>query len=83
MNDLNVSYNTANRLIRTEASYTFNSANKERYQEMGAKQIEIFIEDDACEECQNLKGVYDFDVVPIVPIHPNCRCCYLPVVGQN
>lgn len=80
MNEMNVSYNVANRLIRTEASYTFNSANKERYQKMGAKQIEIFIEPDACDTCQELKGVYGFDTVPLVPIHPNCRCCYIPVI---
>jgi len=47
---------------------------------MGAKQIEIYIEPDACEECQELKGVYDFNAVPLVPVHPNCRCCYLPVI---
>lgn len=80
MEEMNVSYNVANRLIRTEASYTFNSANKERYQRMGASKIEIFIEPDACDQCQELKGVYDANNVPLVPIHPNCRCCYLPVI---
>ena len=80
MDQMNVSYNVANRLIRTEASYTFNTANKERYIEMGAKKIEVFIEKDACDECQELAGVYDAELVPLVPVHPNCRCCYLPVV---
>lgn len=80
MNECGVSYNVANRLIRTEASYTFNQANKERYQDMGAKQIEILVESDCCDECEELKGVYEFYAVPQLPIHPNCRCCYLPVV---
>lgn len=80
MEECNVSYNVANRLIRTEASYTFNTANKERYERMGCKQIEILIEKDACDECQELAGVYEADRVPLVPVHPNCRCCYLPVI---
>ena len=80
MQECGVSYNVANRLIRTEASYTFNQANKERYQDMGAKRIEILVEDDCCNECADLKGVYDFGQEPQLPIHPNCRCCYLPVV---
>lgn len=70
MEQCNVSYNVANRLIRTEASYTFNQANKQRYEEMGAKQIEILTEPDCCEQCEELRGVYDFNTAPQVPIHP-------------
>ena len=80
MDEMNVSYNVANRLIRTEASYTFNTANVERYRQMGTEKVEIYIEPDACDQCQELKGVYDIDKAPLVPVHPNCRCCYLPVV---
>lgn len=81
MEECGVSYNVANRLIRTEASYTFNQANLERYGEMGAKGIELIVEPDACKECKALEGktyqVYD---APQLPIHPYCRCCYIPVV---
>lgn len=81
MQECGVSYKVANRLIRTEASYTFNQANIQRYENMGAKKVEILVEDDACDECLELSGVeFDFLEAPIIPLHPNCRCCYLPVV---
>lgn len=81
MEEFGVSYNISNRLIRTEVSYTFNQASLQRYGEMGAKGIELIVEPDACDECKALEGktyqVYD---APQLPIHPYCRCCYIPVV---
>ena len=81
MQECGVSYKVANRLIRTEASYTFNQANFQRYQDMGAKKVEVLVEDDACEDCKALEGKeFDFLEAPIIPLHPYCRCCYLPIV---
>jgi SPP1 gp7 family putative phage head morphogenesis protein len=46
-------------------------------------QVEVQTADDkTCEQCEGLKGV----VLPVdkargkIPIHPNCRCCWLPAL---
>lgn len=81
--DFNTAYYNADRLIRTEASHIYNTAAKEGYKAAGVERVEMLVEDDACEECQELAGEYDIDNVPLLPIHPNCRCCYIPVVSLD
>lgn len=78
--DFRVAYHNADRLIRTEANHIYNQAAKDSYKAAGVEQIEFYPEDDCCEECAELKGIYDTDSVPLLPVHPNCRCCYIPVV---
>lgn len=83
--EFNVSARVADRLIRTEASHVFNTASMERYEEAGVEQVEILVEEDdsICEDCQALDGqVFDIDKAPVLPLHPNCRCCYMPVVKR-
>lgn len=85
MDDLNISYNKANRLIRTEGSFMFNEANKTAYKMANVAQVEILVEDDACDECLAYldvnDGIYDIDSVPHIPSHPNCRCSIAPVIA--
>ena len=84
--EFNVSYRVADRLIRTEASHVFNTASIERYEEAGVEQIEVLVEDDdsICDDCLALDGqIFDIDKAPTLPIHPNCRCCYVPVVDRK
>ena len=80
--DLSISYSYADRLVRTEASHVFNEAAKQSYKEAGVEQIEVLVEEDndICDECENLKGIYKIGTEPRLPAHPNCRCCYVPVV---
>ena len=83
--EFNVSARVADRLIRTESSHIFNTASMERYEEAGVEQVEILIEDDdsICDDCKELDGqIYDIDKAPVLPLHPNCRCCYMPVVKR-
>lgn len=80
-NDFGTAYHNADRLIRTEANHIYNEAAKEGYKAAGVQNIEMLVEDDACEDCQALSGEYSIDNVPLLPIHPNCRCCYVPVVS--
>lgn len=84
MDDLNISYNKANRLIRTEGSFMFNEANKTAYKVANVAQVEILVEDDACDECleylETNDGIYDIDSVPHIPAHPNCRCSIAPYI---
>lgn len=84
--EFNVSYRVADRLIRTEASHVFNAAAMERYENSGVEQVEVLVEDDdkICDDCKELDGkIYNIDKAPTLPIHPNCRCCYVPVVQRN
>jgi SPP1 gp7 family putative phage head morphogenesis protein len=81
--DYGLSYNAADRLIRTEASKLFNTAAVDSYRNAGITQIEYLAEDDACEElCQPNDGkIFDISNPSVVPpLHPNCRCTLLPVI---
>ena len=82
--EFDVSYRVADRLIRTEASHIFNEASIERYANAGVQQVEILVEVDCCDECSELAtGSYNVNEAPILPIHPNCRCCYIPVIDEE
>lgn len=84
MGDLDIGYSYADRLIRTEANHVFNEAAKASYKEAGVTQIEFIPENDSelCDECSGYADspIYDMDSEPRLPVHPNCRCCYAPVV---
>lgn len=79
--DFDTAYYNADRLIRTEASHIYNTAAKEGYKAAGVERVEMLAEDDCCEECAALAGEYNINSAPLLPIHPNCRCCYIPVVS--
>ena len=41
------------------------------------------LEDNTCEICGELDGKYfNLNNAPKIPIHPNCRCCHIPVVDD-
>lgn len=81
MREFNVGYSYADRLIRTEASYTFNQASIEGYKEAGVEEVEFLAESDCCEDCAEHSGKrFKIGEEPQLPIHPNCRCCFIPVV---
>lgn len=81
INDFQVSYSQADRLVRTEMSHLQNTAALERYKDAGIAEYEI-LADGSCDDCKE----YDGKRFPIsepspVPFHPNCRCCVIPVVN--
>lgn len=81
-NDFNMSYNAADRLIRTEASKFYNNAAQDSYKAAGITEIEWLTEEDdrTCEICGPLDGKR-FPIGTInAPAHPNCRCAILPVI---
>lgn len=82
MKDFNISYNSADRLIRTETSKFFNSAAEDSYKSAGITQIEWLTEEDdrTCEICGPLDGK-KFPIGTMnAPAHVNCRCTILPVI---
>lgn len=84
MEDFSAAYSDADRLVRTEAAYVRNQAALTRYQQNGRRKVRwITGESDGreCSICRERDGKeYDIDAAPRLPAHPNCRCCYAPVV---
>ena len=78
-----VSYSRADNIVRTEMSHIQNSAAKQRYEDYGIKEMEVWADKDErlCEICGKLhKKRYPIGAKVPVPVHPRCRCQVLPVV---
>lgn len=79
--DFSVSYNEADRLIRTESSRVYNQAALQSYIDAGCTEVDYMAESDCCELCEPYADKrFPIHNVPFIPVHPNCRCTYLPVV---
>lgn len=73
----------AYRVIRTETMHYLNEAAMMAYKDRGVEEVEYLaaLDERTCGSCGPLNGkVYKIDKAPILPIHPNCRCTYIPVV---
>ena len=76
-----VSYSQADTLIRTELCHIQTQAAQKRYEDYGIKYVEVLVDADACEKCQKLKGQkWLTTAVPPLPVHPNERCCLVPII---
>lgn len=79
---MNSGLKNTQRLVRTETMHFLNEASKENFKEHGVKKVEVLVAGDerTCPRCMEHDGV----VYPIgritLPIHPNCRCCFIPVI---
>ena len=82
--DLGVSYHVADRLIRTESAYIMTQASIEGYKAAGIQQVKYLHKAEGnCKscDCEALDGkIFDLGTEPTIPQHPNCRCCYAPVI---
>lgn len=79
----NVSYSRADALARTEIAHVQTQAAKQRYEDYGIQQVEIWASPDErrCEICGKLhKKIYPVGAQVPIPAHTKCRCCILPVV---
>ena len=79
----NVSYHRAQTLVRTEVAHIQTEAAKQRYQDYGIQYVEVLVDEDdrTCELCKALKGKkFPVNGTPPLPVHPNERCCLVPVV---
>lgn len=82
--DFKVAYHNADRLIRTETNHIYNQAAKDSYKSAGVEKVYVITEPDCCDACAEMDGVeYYIDNAPLLPIHPNCRCCIAPVVSLD
>lgn len=79
----NVSYHRAETLVRTEVAHIQTEAAKKRYQDYGIEYVEVLVDPDerTCELCKALIGKkWKVTETPPLPVHPNERCCLVPVV---
>ena len=82
----NVSYSAVDCLTRTEMAHAQTLAAQQRYKDAGITEVEVWAEQDErkCDICARLhKKRFPIDEKPKVPVHPQCRCCILPVIGQE
>jgi HK97 family phage portal protein len=71
----------ANIVSRTETIAASNEGALHRYEVEGVNKSEFYPSPDACSECLPLAGEYiTKDSHGMIPVHPNCRCVWLPVV---
>ena len=78
-----VSYSRADALVRTEMAHIQTQAAKQRYEDAGIQEVEIWASKDErrCEICGELhQKRYPVGAAVPVPAHPRCRCCILPVI---
>ena len=79
----NVSYTRADTLVRTEMAHIQTEAAKQRYNDYGIKEVEIWADPDerTCPTCGKLhRKKYPVGAQVPIPAHPRCRCCIVPVV---
>jgi SPP1 gp7 family putative phage head morphogenesis protein len=79
----NVSYSRADTLVRTELAHVQTLAAQQRYKDYGIEQMEFWADEDErrCPDCGKLHmKLYPTNGPMPVPVHPNCRCCMIPVV---
>jgi SPP1 gp7 family putative phage head morphogenesis protein len=78
----------ARMLARTETVAAAAEAKLNSFEEAGAEGVEILSEfttagdDEVCPECEALEGkTYKIDEAHgIIPVHPSCRCTFLPLL---
>lgn len=84
MKEYDIAFNVADRLVRTETAYAYNQASINQYKQEGLQKVKILVEPGACDICRDYNNkVYVLGTEPFIPAHPDCRCAYIPVVGEK
>lgn len=85
-NLMNQGFHNAHRLVRTETMHYLNAASLQAYQDCGVKYVQFWaaLDERTCPQCGALHGrIFKADKAPVLPIHANCRCCYLPITDKD
>lgn len=85
-NKMQQGFNVAHRLVRTETMHYLNDATLRSYKDRGVTHVQMWTAKDErrCKHCKKYHGkIYPIDKAPVLPIHANCRCTYLPVVDED
>lgn len=76
----------ARMIARTEFVRNAAEASLVRYKACGFDKVKYWAALDGreCDECTGYHGkIYQIDDAPQIPIHPNCRCCYVPIAPEE
>lgn len=85
---VDISRNRARTIARTEVISAHAEASLNSYKEAGLEGVRVRAEwstagdDQVCPECEDMEGK-EFDIDDahgLIPLHPNCRCAFIPVV---
>lgn len=86
MERFGVNYRRAETLVRTEMAHIETQSARDRYKKYGINKVQILADTDSrtCPICANLDGkTYDINSKMPIPVHPNCRCCIVPVIDTK
>ena len=70
----------------TELGHAYNTSTKNTYKGAGASKVAWHASLDlkTCDGCRSLHGqVFDIDHAPDNPLHPRCRCTWLPLFSER
>lgn len=78
----------AQRLARTETARIQDQAQMDSFKKYDIEKVKWVAEPSACDICLGIAsendGIYSLQDVPIIPVHPNCRCAKAAYVdGDN
>ena len=85
-NRMNEGFNVSHRLVRTETMHYLNESAFKGYEDAGCEEVQLWAAEDerTCDICGAKHGKpYRLKDRPILPLHANCRCTYLPIVDLS
>lgn len=85
MERFDVSYRQADSIARTELAHIQTQAARQRYEDYGIKEVMVWADEDErrCKVCGKLHTKkYSVNETMPIPVHPNCRCCIVPVIDD-
>jgi len=85
-NAMSAGFNVSHRLVRTETMHYLNESSFKGYVDAGCEEVQLWAATDerTCKVCGTKHGnIYKIKDRPILPLHANCRCTYLPVIDEE
>lgn len=84
-NRMNEGFNVTHRLVRTETMHYLNESSMKAYKDAGCEEVQLWaaVDERTCPKCGIKHGnIYKLKDRPILPLHANCRCTYLPIIDE-
>lgn len=85
-NAMNTGFNICHRLVRSETMHYLNESSLRAYIDSGVKKVQLWaaVDERTCPRCGVKHGnPYIIKDAPVLPLHANCRCTYIPVMGED
>ena len=85
-NAMNTGFNVSHRLVRTETMHYLNESAFKGYEDAGCEEVQLWaaVDERTCPTCGIKHGnIYRMKDRPVLPLHSNCRCTYIPVIDKG